>query len=83
MKWLKKLARQLEYKPKNEVIKFVILTLFVSILAGFSSGLAFREVRLNVLSLQKRAQTIEENKRLNNLFQEFLGPKPVTNNPKK
>lgn len=65
------IAKELEKKPSRLILKISLVTFLVGLLVGFSSGLFFRELRLNLLSARQRAQKNEENRQINNLFEKF------------
>lgn len=71
MKKIAKFARQFDGKSRREVLKICLVSFLVGFLIGFSSGLVFRELRLNLLMARQKAQKIEEERRLNTLFEKF------------
>ncbi|MBI4999412.1 hypothetical protein HZB97_01425 [Candidatus Gottesmanbacteria bacterium] len=71
MKKIRKISRDLDEKPRQVVLKICLLSFLVGFLIGFFSGLIFREFRLNRLIAKQRAQEIEEERRLNTLFEKF------------
>lgn len=76
MKKIKKIAQELEGKPRQVIAKICLASFLISFLVGFSSGLVFRELRLNRLITKQEVQKIEEEKRLNTLFEKFSQTKP-------
>jgi hypothetical protein len=71
MKKIAKIAREFDGKPRQVVLKICLVSFLVGFLIGFFSGLTFREFRLNRLIAKQRAQGIEEERRLNTLFEKF------------
>lgn len=71
MKKIKKIARELDGKSRQVVAKICLVSFLIGFLVGFSSGLVFRELRLNRLIAKQKAQKIEEERRLNVLFERF------------
>lgn len=71
MKKIRKLTQELDGKPRRMVLKISLVSFLIGFLIGFSSGLVFRELRLNLLLTRQKAQRIEEERRLNTLFEKF------------
>lgn len=71
IKNLKQIISKLEKKPGRELMRISFFIFLISFLIGFSSGLFFRELRLNLLMTKQKMLQIEETKRMNNLLREF------------
>ncbi len=64
-------AKQLEKEPPKKLAKLSLLFFLVSLLIGFSTGLFFRELRLNRLSERQKVQALEEDNAIRSAFEKY------------